>query len=222
MIKRTASGLTRRLLALLAVLLIAAMLCSCGKSVSAEPDESEAEAYIKDPDYEYKGNGLGGFPSLSSFLAKTLDGGSFSPDDLKAKDITIVNVWATWCGPCLNELPDLAAFSRMLPDNIGFITMCADGTDDRNNTRSILEKAGYEGETIVSGTGDIGNLLASCMYVPTTVFVDGSGSVLNSLVGSPYENLAGYYLGYLNDALSAAGCDPVDLPGVEIPEDLYS
>ena len=216
----------KRLFALLAVLLIAVTLCSCGNSGSGSgggtPEETEAAPYIKDPDYAYKGDGYSGFPSLVSFTAKTLDGSPFSPEDLASKDITVINVWATWCAPCLNELPDLAAFSRMLPDNIGFITICADGTDDRDNTRSILAKAGYEGETIVTGTGSIGNLLASCMYVPTTVFVDKDGTVRNSTVGSPRSNLAGYYLGYLNDALTAAGCDPIDLPGVEIPEDLYS
>ena len=66
----------------------------------------------------------------------------------------------------------------------------------------------------ISGTGDIGNLVGSALYVPTTVFADSSGRICCSLVGSPRENLAGYYLAALNDALESAGHGRISLPGV--------
>ena len=50
--------------------------------------------------------------SLASFSAGTLDGGTFTQDDVAAKDITVVNFWALSCGPCIAELPDLAELAQ--------------------------------------------------------------------------------------------------------------
>jgi thiol-disulfide isomerase/thioredoxin len=43
---------------------------------------------------------------ISEFNLKTLDGSSISEIDLKGK-ITVIHVWATWCGSCLQEIPEL-------------------------------------------------------------------------------------------------------------------
>ena len=48
---------------------------------------------------------------LSSFTAATLDGGSYNQDGIKAKDVTVINVWGMFCGPCRAEMPDLAAYA---------------------------------------------------------------------------------------------------------------
>lgn len=189
-------------------------ICSC-RGGGTDEEDSTREGFIKDQDFSYLGNGRGGFPSLESFTAGTLGGGSFSFDDISGKDITIINIWATWCGPCLNEMPELSAFSELLPGSVGFITLCTDGPDDPEKAASVLSKAGYTGQTIISGSGDIGNLAASVLYLPTTVFVDGSGKVVDSLVGSPNRNLSGYYLAYLNRALESSGLERISLPGVE-------
>lgn len=198
----------KRIIAVLIILITAAALCSCGKKSEG------AQAFVPDPDFKYKGDGTSGFPDLTSFNASTLDGGSFSQKDLASKDVTVVNMWATWCGPCRNELPELAEFAGMLPDNIGFITICDDGSEKAETAKSLLDSVGYTGKTLISGSGDVGNLMSSLMYVPTTVFVDSSGKILRTIVGSPRENLAGYYLATLNMSLEDTGLDRIELPGV--------
>lgn len=198
----------KRITSVLIILVMAAALCSCGKSSKG------MNAFVQDPDYTYKGDGMSGFPDLKKFKATTLDEGSFTPEDLSSKDVTIVNMWATWCGPCRQELPELAEFAAKLPDNVGFITICSDGSEDPAKTRSILESVSYKGKTVISGSGDVGNLMSALMYVPTTVFVDSSGTILQVIVGSPNENLAGNYLAVLNRSLEAAGHERIELPGV--------
>lgn len=204
----------KRIASILLVILSVVALSSCGKN--EDPGEYEGpEGFVKDQDYSYKGDGFSGFPSLKSFEAGTDDGSSFTYDDLVSRDMTLINIWATWCGPCVNEMPELAQFAVLLPGNIGFYTLCVDGYEDTGSMASILGKAGYKGKTIISGTGDIGNLVDSAMYVPTTVFVDSSGQIAGSVVGSPRENLAGYYLAALNKALESSGMSRITLPGVE-------
>ena len=73
---------------------------------------------------------LGGSPPLSKgkpaplTQGMTLDGGAF---DLRAwqGQWVFVNVWATWCGPCLQELPDLAATAVKWPQ-VRFVGLAAD------------------------------------------------------------------------------------------------
>ena len=60
--------------------------------------------------------------SLQSFTALTLDGESFTQDDIAAKDITVLNFWALTCPPCIAEMPELASFAGALPDNVQVVT----------------------------------------------------------------------------------------------------
>lgn len=200
----------KRIISVLIIIIMASALCSCGKS-------KEPSSFVPDPDYKYTGDGTGDFPDLYSFEATTLDGGSFSPKDFASKDITVINMWATWCGPCRNELPELAEFAAKLPDNVGFVTFCDDGSEDPAKAESLLEKAGYKGKTVIAGTGDIGNLMSSLMYVPTTVFVDSSGKILEAIIGSPNENLPGYYLASVNICLEETGHERIEIPGITEP-----
>ena len=203
----------KRIIYILLAVITALSLCSCGNKGSEVQDE--VVGFISDQDYRYSGNGYGGFPSLETFTAITDDEGSFSADDLASRDMTLINIWATWCGPCLRELPELSEFAQLLPESIGFVTICVDGYEDTDNMESILKKAGYKGITVISGSGDIGNLVASALYVPTTVFVDSKGQIAGSLVGSPRDNLSGNYLAALNRVLEASGLQRISLPGVE-------
>lgn len=89
--------------------------------------------------------------SYSSFTANTLDGGTFTQDDIKSKDLTIINYWGMFCGPCRSEMPDLAAYAKALPDNVQLITICIDALSDLEGTQEFMSSCGYEGVTLVSG-----------------------------------------------------------------------
>lgn len=64
-------------------------------------------------------------PSLS---VKTLDGGTFDLASQHGKWV-IVNFWATWCSPCLKELPDISAFVAAHKDKVAAIGMDFEDAD---------------------------------------------------------------------------------------------
>lgn len=64
-------------------------------------------------------------PALS---VKTLDGGTFDLSSQQGKWV-IVNFWATWCSPCLKELPDISAFVAAHKDKVAAIGMDFEDAD---------------------------------------------------------------------------------------------
>ena len=184
----------------LALGLILAMACiafaGCGGqgSGSIETDQSAA----------------GG--TLTEFAAKTLDGKDYTAEDLAKADVTMINVWATFCGPCIQEMPEIASLEKRLPDNVSLITCCVDYAEETDaDCRSILKDAGYEGTTLVSFEGDLEKVLGSTAYVPTTFFFDSEGNqVGEAVIGAPGDPEKDYLKG-INDALAASGKGAVQL-----------
>ena len=59
----------------------------------------------------------------------------------KTDKTRLVNVWATWCGPCVNELPDFVTINRMYRNReFEFITVSADAPDKKDKAHAFLKK----------------------------------------------------------------------------------
>ena len=128
-----------------------------------------------------------------SFTAEDLDGNPVTEEIFADSKITMVNIWGTFCGPCLQEMPYLAEISHsyeesefriagLLCDVIG-----QDGTADPSQTeyaRELAKETGADYLQIVP-TGELMDLLFYIQYVPTSVFVDSEGNVIGEeYVGS--------------------------------------
>ena len=148
-------------------------------------------------------------PALAAFTAETLDGGTYTQDDLAAKDVTVMNFWSLTCGPCIQEMPELAAFAKALPDNVQVVTVCLDGLSDKASAGSILQEAGFEGVTLLSADGDLLALCSEIMYTPTTVFIDSAGKLSGEPIVGKRPELAADYLAAGNAALEAQGKEAV-------------
>ena len=133
--------------------------------------------------------------ALKSFAGITLDGEMFTQKDIAAKDITIINFWTLTCGSCLVELPD----------NVRMMTVCVDGGGDPEITAEVLQKAGFEGVTIIAGGGDLATLCGNLMYTPTTVVVDSEGNLMGDAIIGAQTDLSGTYLAAVNAALKETG-----------------
>src|SRR3954464_12633767 len=67
-----------------------------------------------------------------AYSAKTMTGDAVSLASMRPK-VVLMNVWATWCGPCRKEIPELIAINSRYKDRglqVVGITVDADGTDD--------------------------------------------------------------------------------------------
>ena len=203
----------RLLLALLLSLTLLAVGCSADTTAPSTPPAQTSPSPQTPPDQPApdSSSDAASMGSLASFTATTLSGEAFSQENLAEKDLTVVNFWATFCSPCISEMPDLAAFEEALPDHVALITVCLDGGGDLDAVQSILTKAGYNGVTLVSGDGDLGSLANQIIYVPTTVLVDSEGNLVGEPIIGGQKDLTATYLDAVNSALSSAGKAEISL-----------
>ncbi len=197
-----------------ALLLCAALAAGALSGCSGEkdpPPSSDAPAVQSEEGSQPAAGTAAQIGSLKSFSAATLDGDSFTQDDIAANDLTVINFWALTCGPCIVEMPDLAEFSNALPDNVQVVTVCLDAMGNEDVARSVLDEAGFAGATLVSGDGDLAALVENLMYTPTTVFANSEGSLVGDAIIGGQADLSGTYLAAVNAALKAEGKAEVSL-----------
>ena len=209
----------KKLITMILVLLLAAScltaceddnpLKHCVVSRRAEKSTENSKKKAEKKTEKESGTNANALPDLKSFTAQTLDGGTLTEKDLAGRELTVINIWQTTCGPCIDEMPELAKLAKALPDNVSLITWCLDGLDEKAAAQEILEDSGFENATIISGDGDLLKLYRSLMYTPTTVALDSDGNMVGEpLIGSP-ENAEEAYKDYINQALEAIGKEPV-------------
>ncbi len=121
---------------------------------------------------------------LKDFTVATADGGTFTLSEaLKEKDLALINLWATWCGPCEAEFPFLQQAWEAYQDRVAVVALSVDPRD----TAKIIGAYGRErglsfpmGNDAETGLAD----LFQVMFIPTTVIVDKTGKVLLTEVGT--------------------------------------
>ena len=114
--------------------------------------------------------------SKLDFTTTDLDGNPISSADLFAQnEITLLNIWATWCGPCVEEMEDLRTMHNGLrKKGVGVIGLMFD--DDVDMARAELAQYGVKYPVILAPDN-----LDDLMYVyafPTSVFVGKDGTIL--------------------------------------------
>ncbi len=135
------------------------------------------EAKLYDPVDKYKdmvGRKL-------NFTTTDIDGNKVSSEKLFGKnDITMINVWATWCGPCKGELPELEEMNKAFSKkNCEIIGLLGDAEEDGaiDDAKQILKDAGVTYQIIKPWEGALEDDLTINAW-PTTYFVDSEGVVL--------------------------------------------
>jgi peroxiredoxin len=110
---------------------------------------------------------------------KPIDGEPLELNALKGK-IVVLNFWATWCGPCVKEIPDLIELAEQGRDQGVIVIGISD--EDETKIRNFTEKRGVK-YPMVSGAGWPAPF-HQINAVPTTFVIDGDGMIRSKLIGS--------------------------------------
>jgi len=118
--------------------------------------------------------------SVGSLTMQTIDGEFLEMSDLRGK-VVLVNFWATWCGPCREEIPYLASLTERYPEHLVVIGVSEDagGVD---MVEAFADQYGVN-YPIVMSTPEIKRAFPGVFALPTSFVVDPDGQMVQTHVG---------------------------------------
>lgn len=128
-------------------------------------------------------------PSASqiSFEAVDTEGNAVTSDIFSQSKLTMINVWATYCNPCLSEMPGLgelaAEYDAKKFHIIGIVSDVLEG-EDQELAENLIEETGADYTHLLLNESLYYALLTDVSAVPTTFFIDENGTVLDTVVGA--------------------------------------
>lgn len=125
------------------------------------------------------------------FTTTDLEGNEMTSEALYAQNkITMVNLWATWCGPCVGELGELAELHTQLQEmGCGVVGVMLDSTTDEGMQAApkLMEENGTN-YPVVAYSADMDALLEGVTGIPTSFFVDSTGAIVGEPVVGAYPD----------------------------------
>ena len=157
--------------------LIATSACERASEPQQQPQQTEAPAAgesVKGPDRSRAGE-----PMPDAQLFDAGNEAAALPDD--AGEPVLVNLWASWCAPCVKELPTLDALSRR--EGAPRVIIVSQDIGERPSVEAFLRGHGIENleswhDPKMALTGALG-----IQIMPTTVYYDSSGREVWRYVG---------------------------------------
>ncbi len=130
------------------------------------------------------------FPAMPNEILqaemKTLDGITFKLGDLKGK-VLLVNLWATWCAPCVKEMPEIQKLNDEFKDK-GFeavgVTFINEDNSDKQ-VRDFLKEKKFTYTQVLSNekTWDAMLELSKAPGIPVNFVINKDGKIIETLVG---------------------------------------
>jgi tetratricopeptide (TPR) repeat protein/thiol-disulfide isomerase/thioredoxin len=121
------------------------------------------------------------------FHLKRLKGGELSLAEFKGK-VVLLDFWATWCGPCRQEMPDFEKLHRELSSK-DVVILAVDANEAEDIVAEYIDKEKYTFPVLLSEGSDVVARYSVNAY-PTLVAVDKAGLVADYAVGSGPESEA--------------------------------
>ncbi|MEY8393034.1 TlpA disulfide reductase family protein [Lachnospiraceae bacterium 45-W7] len=173
------------------------LLGGCGSKEKSSSDEKDSTEVIEENQTEEAQSDEEGTPganisSVGEFSMQDINGETFTQDMFADYDLTMVNVFTTWCTPCVNEIPDLQKlWEEMQDQGVNVTGIVLDSVDASGNaSEEVVEKAkiladstGASYPFLVPDQGYMNGRLLGITAVPETFFVDKEGNI----VGETYS-----------------------------------
>jgi thiol-disulfide isomerase/thioredoxin len=159
------------------------LMAGCGRAQTAHADSASGTAAAKQLQPEQDANVIQFVKNpdaAPAFQLNDLDGKSFSLAEAKGK-IVLLNFWATWCGPCRAEIPDLVDLQKRYADKLEIIALATDEDDADQVRRFVLESGINYRVAMISD--EVRLAYGGIAALPTSFVIDPQGRIVQKHVG---------------------------------------
>ena len=115
-----------------------------------------------------------------SFQLEDLTGNTLDSSDMKGK-VVVVNFWATWCPPCIQEIPGfIKAYDEFKNDGLEILGLAV--SDSEDNVRQFVKDNGVN-YPVALATDAVISAFEPGNYIPSTIIIDSNGNIAHRHVG---------------------------------------
>ena len=163
--------------------------------------DKDGNFYSEAPDYDEKADTLSlamflgqKAPAVDFSLKNVMDGSDVSLSKFKGK-VILLNFWATWCPPCVNEIPELVKLQEKYAGKFAIVGLSLDEDSAEVKKFYTANKINYP---IAMGTAEIQATYGGIPSIPTTFIIDTEGNIVDKIVGGrSYEDFEAAIKPYL-------------------------
>lgn len=120
--------------------------------------------------------------SSTDFKLEALDGKMVTLSSYRGK-VVLLSFWATWCGPCRQEMPAMEKLYQQLKAK-GFEVVAVDMMEDKATVSAFAKTSGYTFPVLLDKTGEVGgNGLYAARAIPTNYVIDKAGKIVGRKIG---------------------------------------
>ena len=164
------------------ILLAGFLLTGCTQEPTTPPAESTTQTQSAQESTQQ--------PYILTFEATTIDGEAISSEQFADSKLTMINAWATYCNPCLSEMPDLGEIaSEYDPADFQLWGIICDVDEaakeaDIEEAKALIDETAAHYPHLLLNESLYTNLVSAISAVPTTFFFTQEGELLGYVQGS--------------------------------------
>ena len=194
-----------RKLSLILLLTITLLLTGCQSGNNAgNAGEANGEAAAGDTGGETESADPSGpiaeGDAYRDFTVSLADGGEFTLSDHEGK-VILLNFWATWCGPCVGEMPAFEQLQETYGEDL--VLLAVNSGEDEGTVKAFLEENGYTFPVALDPRYEVA-LLYPSDSIPYTVIIGADGKVAAIQLGAADADTMYAHYCELIDGLLAA------------------
>jgi peroxiredoxin len=115
------------------------------------------------------------------FTLSTVYGENWQLSAMRGRAV-IINLWATWCNPCVKELPYFQTVAEKYPDDVAVLAIHSDLVTD--DVKAFLDKRDFTLPFAVDESGEVITSLGGSVMLPQTIVIDRRGVITYNQAGS--------------------------------------
>ncbi len=116
-----------------------------------------------------------------NFSLKALDGQTYSLQSLNGKPV-VINFWASWCGPCKIEAPELVRLYDKYKARIEIYAVNVTASDSIEGAKAFAQDYVFQFPVLIDEKGEVAQKYA-IRPIPTTLFVNSEGIIIEQVIG---------------------------------------